>query len=116
MQAKTIGGSLAVLLLLMALTLAPRALAVDYGVGIGGASCTDVQRRITRDWFELKHFFRPDVKSAKRPRSREYYCVSPRYTVDAIPARSMSLSLKCYTVQGQKFCCDSRLQQCAGLI
>ena len=115
MQTRTMGGFFAVMAMLMALTLAPPALAVDYGVGVGGVSCTDVQRAIKRDWFEVRRFFRPDEKAPKRPSSRDYYCVSPAYTRDAVPAPQMSFSLKCFSVQGQKFCCDSRLQECAGL-
>ena len=116
MQTRTICGSLTVLLLLMALMLTPPAMAaVSFGGGIGGTTCNDVKRSITREWFEMKNFFRPGEKSMKRPRSRDYYCVSPGYVRDAIEARSMAIGLKCYTVQGQKFCCDSSLRECAAI-
>ncbi|MDA1075699.1 MAG: hypothetical protein O3A63_13200 [Proteobacteria bacterium] len=85
------------------------------GGGVGGLSCDDVKRQITRDWFEMKKFFRPDETDMKRPKSREFYCVSPGYTHSAMPKVTASMSLSCFTVQGSKFCCNKSLETCAGL-
>ena len=81
----------------------------------GGGNCREVQRQITSDWFQMKGFFRPDNQSLKRPGSRDFYCVAPGYVRDAIQQPSRTASLKCYSLQGQKFCCDSGLRACAGL-
>jgi hypothetical protein len=85
------------------------------GVSIGGAECSAIERQIKRDWMELKEFFRPDQKDFKRPRSREFFCVSPNYTNNEMPVRQRSFGLSCYNVQGTKFCCDKQRTSCAAL-
>ncbi len=115
MQARTVGGAAALLLLIMTLSQPPIAHGASFEAGVGRADCGAVKRQISRDWFNLKKFFRPDSENLKRPKSREFFCVPPEYTRDAFPQRSGSLALKCYVIQGQHFCCDSRLQACAGL-
>lgn len=107
----------ACLTILLLLTAGPTALAagVEIGGGVGGLECDGVKRQITRDWFELKRFFRPDETDGKRPKSRDLYCVSPGYTRSAMPKAATSMSLTCYSVQGSNFCCDKSLQSCAGM-
>jgi len=99
----------------MTLSQTPIAHGASFEAGVGRADCSEVKRQISRDWFNLKNFFRPDSENLRRPKSRDFFCVSPEYTRDAYPQRSVSLALKCYVIQGQHFCCDSRLQACAGL-
>ncbi len=83
-----------------------------WGVGVGG-NCRDVVDKIRRNWMDVKGVIAPESK-AMRPRSRDFYCVSPYYTQEAHPKPvSMLSGLKCYDLGGKGFCCDSRLQQCA---
>ena len=114
MHTKKVAGSSTAVALVMALTLSPPAIGAGFEAG-GGVNCREVQRQITRDWFQMKGFFRPDNQSLKRPGSRDFYCVSPGYVRDAFQQPSRTASLKCYSLQGQKFCCDSGLRACAGL-
>ncbi len=107
-------GSLTVLLLILTLAQTPTALSAGLEAGVGG-NCSDVKQQIRRDWFSVKKFFQPNSENLKRPRSRDFFCISPAYAREAFPQRSGSISLKCYVIQGQHFCCDSRLQACAGL-
>ena len=115
MQTRKVTGSSTAVALVMALTLSPSAIGAGIEVGVGGGNCSDVQRQITRDWFQLKGFFRPDNQNLKRPKSRDFYCVAPSYVHDAFQQPSRTASLKCYSLQSQKFCCDSGLSACAGL-
>ncbi len=114
MQTRSMCGSLTMLLLILTLAQTPTALGAGLEAGLGGGSCTDVKQQIRRDWFSVKKFFQPN-SDLKRPRSRDFFCISPAYAREAFPQRSGSISLKCYVIQGQHFCCDSRLQACAGL-
>ena len=116
MQPSKACGSLMVLVLMVVLTNAPAVLAAaGIGLDIGGAgSCNEVKSQIKRDWFDLKPFFRSGEKSMQRPKSRDFFCVSPAYTRDAIEKHSAT-SLRCYSMRGQQFCCDQQLQACAGL-
>ena len=83
-----------------------------WGVGVG-STCSDVVSKIRRNWMDVRGVIAPKSKSM-RPRSRDFYCVSPYYTQDAQPkVVSMLSGLKCYDLNGQGFCCDDRLQECA---
>ena len=83
-----------------------------WGVGVGG-SCRDVVDRIRRNWMDVKGVIAPESK-AVRPRSRDFYCISPGYTQSAHPKPVSLLSgLKCFELSGKGFCCDAHLQQCA---
>lgn len=102
------------ILLLLVTGVMPAALGAGIEIGGGRTSCNDVKRQITKDWFDLKRFFRPDETGVKRPKSRDFFCVSPAHTYNAVPKHSSSLNLKCFTSQGQRFCCDAKLAECAG--
>lgn len=83
-----------------------------WGVGIGG-NCTAVVERIRRNWLDVRPVLAPKSKTM-RPRSREFFCVSPAYVREAMPkVVPMTTGLKCFDVQGQAFCCDNQYQQCA---
>ena len=83
-----------------------------WGVGAGG-TCSDVVDKIRRNWMDVKNVISPKSR-AMRPRSRDFFCVSPYYTQDAHPkVVSMLSGLKCYELSGQGFCCDADLRQCA---
>ena len=85
-----------------------------WGVGVGG-NCSDVVDLIRRNWMDVKPVISPKSK-AMRPRSREFYCVSPYYTQDAHPkVVSMLSGLKCFDLNGLGFCCDADLRQCAAM-
>jgi len=99
----------------MVLTLSPAVLEAQVEAGIGGMNCSEVKRQITRNWLQLESFFRDGDKGLKRPKSKDFFCVSPYYTRNTMQKSSVSRELKCYTVQGQNFCCDSKLQACAGM-
>ena len=115
MQTSTACGCLTVLLLIMVLTLSSATLGAGFEAGMGGGSCSEVKRQIIRDWIQLKSFFRDGDQNLKRPKSRDFFCVSPSYARNAMQKSAVSFGLKCYTVQGQSFCCDSRLEAGAGL-
>ena len=83
-----------------------------WGVGVGG-SCNDVVAKIRRNWMDVRTVIAPDSK-LMRPRSRDFFCVSPAYIQDALPkVVPMSTGLRCFDVQGKGFCCDQQYQQCA---
>ena len=83
-----------------------------WGVGVG-STCSDVVDKIRRSWMDVRPIIAPKSK-AMRPRTREFYCVSPYYTQEAHPrVVSMMSGLKCFDLNGQGFCCDDQLQQCA---
>lgn len=115
MQLKTGFITLMILLIVVAVALSPNTQALEFDAGLDRGGCTDVKRKIKQDWFELKSFFRPDAEDLKRPKSSEFFCVAPVYTRGAIHKSAISKELKCYTVRRQNFCCDSRLQACAGV-
>ena len=69
--------------------------------------------KIRRNWMDVKTVIAPKSR-AMRPRSRDFYCVSPYYTQEAHPKMvSMMTGLKCFDLNGQGFCCDDQLRQCA---
>ena len=83
-----------------------------WGVGVG-ANCNDVVDKIRRNWIDVRPVIAPD-SNAMRPRSRDFYCVSPAYIDQALPkVVPLTTGLKCFEVQGKGFCCDQRYQQCA---
>ena len=83
-----------------------------WGVGFGG-NCNAVVEKIRRNWLDVRPVLAPKSK-AMRPRSRDFFCVSPDYIREAMPkVVPMTTGLKCFDVQGQAFCCDNRYQQCA---
>lgn len=85
-----------------------------WGVGVG-SKCTDVVDKIRRNWFDVRGVLAPKSKTM-RPRSRDFYCVSPYYTQDAYPkVVSMATGLKCFDLNGQPFCCDDQLRECAAM-
>ena len=85
-----------------------------WGVGVGG-TCHSVVEKIRRNWMDVRDVMAPDSK-AMRPRSRDFYCVSPAYVQDALPkVVPMSTGLRCFNVQGKGFCCDRQYQQCAAM-
>ena len=85
-----------------------------WGVGIG-ANCQQVVEKIRRNWMDVRPVLAPDSR-AMRPRSRDFFCVSPDYIREAMPkVVPMTTGLKCFAVQGQAFCCDNQHQQCAAM-
>ena len=83
-----------------------------WGVGVG-TTCSDVVDKMRRNWMDVKPVIAPKSK-AMRPRSRDFYCVSPYYTQEAHPkVVSMMTGLRCFDLNGQGFCCDDQLRQCA---
>ena len=84
-----------------------------WGVGVGGGTCTDVIDKMRSNWFDVRAIVSPKTK-AMRPRSRDFYCVSPAYIEHAQPkVVPMSTGLKCFELQDRGFCCDSQFQRCA---
>lgn len=84
----------------------------SWGVGVGG-NCRDVIERIRRNWMNVRDIIAPESK-AMRPRARGFYCVSPGYARESLPkVVPMTTGLQCFELQGQGFCCDRRLEQCA---
>lgn len=116
MQTGTVCSCFTILLLVLMLTQSPVAMGDGFSAGLGGGSCSEVKRQISRDWLQLKSFFGDDDGNLKRPKSKDFFCISPSYTRTAMPKSGASFDLKCYTLQGRNFCCDSRLQACAGLM
>ena len=85
-----------------------------WGVGVGG-NCRNVVDKMRRNWMDVRPIVAPKSKSM-RPRSRDFYCVSPYYTQQARPKLATTLTgLKCFDLQGKGFCCDAQLSQCATL-
>ena len=105
-------------LILLAAPVAEAAIG-DFGVGTGSvvAGCSDVTRAIMSEWFSVKGLMSSDPKKLKRPRRRDFQCVSPYYVRDLMPRSTMGQQkLKCYaTDDGVGICCDKRLQSCAML-
>ena len=86
---------------------------LTWGAGIGVGSCRDVISKMRSNWFDVRSIVSPKTK-AMRPRSRDFYCVSPAYIEHAMPkVVPMTTGLKCFEIQDKGFCCDSRYQQCA---
>ena len=86
-----------------------------WGVGVGGGVCHDVVEKIRRNWMDVRNVLAPDSKSM-RPRSRDFFCVSPAYVQEALPkVVPMTTGLRCFNVQGKGFCCDRQYQQCAAM-
>ena len=85
-----------------------------WGVGVGG-NCTSVVEKIRRNWMDVRPVLAPESR-VMRPRSRDFFCVSPAYIREAMPkVVPMTTGLKCFDVQGQAFCCDNQYQQCAAM-
>ena len=83
-----------------------------WGVGVG-ANCNQVVEKMRRNWMDVRPVIAPKSKQM-RPRSRDFYCVSPAYIQDAIPrVVPMTSGLQCFDVQGKGFCCDRSHRQCA---
>lgn len=84
-----------------------------WGVGVGGGTCSDVIDAMRSNWFDVRAIVSPKTK-AMRPRSRDFYCVSPAYIEHARPkVVPMTTGLKCFELQDRGFCCDSQHQRCA---
>ena len=86
---------------------------LTWGVGLGGGTCTDVIDKMRSNWFDVRAIVSPKSR-AMRPRSRDFYCVSPAYIEHAHPkVVPMSTGLKCFELQDGGFCCDSQHMRCA---
>lgn len=93
-----------------------RALAeVTFGVG-NSANCEDVARDISRNWFDVKHIFSEGVGS-KRPRPKDFQCISPQYMYNLLPRPIPALSnkLTCFKEREIAACCDPQMRACATL-
>ena len=93
-----------------------RALAeVTFGVG-NSANCEDVARDISRNWFDVKHIFSEGVGS-KRPRPKDFQCISPQYVYNLLPRPIPALSnkLTCFKEREIAACCDPQMRACATL-
>ena len=91
----------------------PSGSGVSWGVGLGGGTCTDVIDKMRSNWFDVRPIVSPSTK-AMRPRSRDFYCVSPAYIEHSRPkVVPMSTGLKCFELQDRGFCCDEQYQRCA---
>ena len=93
-----------------------RALAeVTFGVG-NSANCEDVARDISRNWFDVKHIFSEGVGS-KRPRPKDFQCISPQYMYNLLPRPIPVLSnkLTCFKEREIAACCDPQMRACATL-
>ena len=88
---------------------------VTFGVG-SGANCEDVARNISRNWFDVKHIFSEGVGS-KRPRPKDFQCVSPQYMYNLLPRSLPTLSNKlvCFKEREIAACCDPQMRACATL-
>lgn len=95
------------------ITSTPGGSGVSWGVGLGGGTCTDVIDKMRSNWFDVRPIVSPNTK-AMRPRTRDFYCVSPAYIEHSRPkVVPMSTGLKCFELQDRGFCCDSQYQRCA---
>ena len=84
-----------------------------WGAGIGGGNCTDVIAKMRSNWLDVRRVVAPKTTSM-RPRTRDFYCVSPAYIEHAMQkVVPMTTGLKCFEIQDKGFCCDTRYQQCA---
>lgn len=105
-----------IFLCLLGALVSAQAATLGGNMGFGNSvDCGSVKRDIIRQWADLRDFFRPDQRDLKRPRSREFFCVSAQYTHNAMPARRFSTTLQCYTDRGTRFCCDQQERACAGI-
>ena len=88
---------------------------VTFGVG-NSANCEDVARDISRNWFDVKHIFSEGVGS-KRPRPRDFQCISPQYMYNLLPRPIPALSnkLMCFKEREIAACCDRQMRACATL-
>jgi hypothetical protein len=91
----------------------------DFGASVGtsAVSCSDVTRSIISEWFSVKRVMSADPKSLKRPRRKDFQCVSPYYVRDLMPRATMGQqSLSCFVTNDSiGICCDKRVQSCAML-
>jgi hypothetical protein len=116
MKICTLYGGLTMVLMVVLIMMTPTALQAQFDTSLGTESCSDVKRKITRNWTQLRSFFRPGGENLRKPKTNEIYCVSPAYTKNAMKKSAVSMDLACYSLQGSNFCCDSRLQACAGVM
>jgi len=88
---------------------------VTFGVG-NAANCDEVAREISRNWFDVKHIFSEGVGS-KRPRSKDFQCISPQYMYNLLPRPIPALSNKliCFKEREIAACCDPQMRACATL-
>ncbi|MFP6796166.1 MAG: hypothetical protein VB933_03750 [Pseudomonadales bacterium] len=88
---------------------------VTFGVG-GTAHCEDVARTMSRNWFDVKHIFSEGVGS-KRPRPKDFQCISPQYVYNLLPRSLPTLSNKllCFKEREIAACCDPQMRACATL-
>ena len=86
---------------------------VTFGVGTG-ANCKDVVRNITRNWFDVKQIFSEGIGS-KRPRSKDFQCISPQYMYNLVPRSLPTVSgkLVCFKEREIAACCDPQMRACA---
>ncbi len=106
---------LTILLMTTALITPTASAQTVFGAGVGGGSCSNVTRLISRDWLQLKGFFGVGKEKQMRPKSKDFFCVSPYYVRDAVKKNAVSFTLKCFTLQTRNFCCDSKLTECASI-
>ncbi len=85
----------------------------------GGNSCLPVISSITRDWISVKQVMAPLKAKIRRPKTEDFFCVSPYHTRDAMPRNVTAGSeLRCYSDPGNEglgMCCDANLTACAQL-
>ncbi|MCS5570728.1 MAG: hypothetical protein NZ768_10450 [Pseudomonadales bacterium] len=88
---------------------------VTFGVG-NAANCDEVAREISRNWFDVKHIFSEGVGS-KRPRPKDFQCISPQYMYNLLPRPIPALSNKliCFKEREIAACCDPQMRACATL-
>ena len=115
MQVNKLCAYFTILLMITAFMTPPVSAQTEFGARAGGGSCSNVKRQITRDWLQLKSFFGAGKEKSMRPKSKDFFCVSPYYARNAVKKNAVSFTLKCFTLQTRNFCCDSSLTECASL-
>jgi len=103
-------------LLLLALPLpSPVMAALSGGIGVGGATdCRSLSQYISKNWYDLRSYMSSDF-GAKKPRSRDFRCLSPDVVEGLIskPVPGHSGMLQCFGRGADpKICCDRNLQAC----
>lgn len=103
-------------LLLLALALpSPAMAALSGGVGLGGGdNCRSISQYISDNWYDLRSYMSSDF-GAKKPRSRDFRCLSPD-VVEGLISKLVpghSGMLQCFgRGSDPKICCDRNLQAC----
>jgi hypothetical protein len=114
MQSTILFNMLIISILVLAMGQSSDTHAGGFQTGIERNDCGSLKREIKRNWLQLQPFYEPKAEEFIRPKTKDLYCVDPGYTNRGFAKASVSSDYKCYTLQGQNFCCDKQLKACVG--